>query len=202
MPARTKSGKFARGSSQKRSSARTKHRANPMELVVLANPAEKAATELYEKFHGLPSEHIDHFEEPSPKGVALAELGDLLEIRVKRDGGWKWGSLDLTGRGVKLASNSAGTQLYCVGGDQKISRGQLTQLGVDNKKELIDLGEARYVAYRTAKSFVGGKTASYEHALGEENGRYPRLVYDRRGSAPRLQFAGGAYRVDAPGIIN
>jgi hypothetical protein len=167
------------------------------------NPSgEAAATELYEKFHGLPSKHIDEIQEPSARGVAMAKLGELLEIRVKPDGVPLWGKLILTGRGVVLASNPAGTQLYCVGGDQAMTKAQLTLLGADASKDLIDLGQAMYIAYRTKKGFIGSKNASFEHALGEETQRRPRLLYDRRGSKPRLQFAGGEYRIEAPGIIN
>lgn len=183
-------------------------RRNPAELVLMAaNPAgptrkEVKAGEMYREFHGADPQHVDEYVEPSPRAATLTELGDLLEIRVKRTAGWKIGQLELTGQGIKLASNAKGTQLYCVGGDQRISRGQLTQLGVDNSKELIDLGEANYVAYRTRKSLAGGHLASYEHTLGEETGIGPRLMYDRRGAEPRLLFAGGEYHVEAAGIVN
>lgn len=176
--------------------------ANPAELVVMANPEAEAATRKYEEFHGLPSKFIDTVHEPTPRNRALAELGELLEIRVRPDGMSKWGSLDLQGKGVVLSSNASGTQLFCVGGNQTMTPAQLSMLGADVSKEVIDLGEARYVAYRTRKGFVGGKMASYEHALGEETRVFPRLLYDRRASKPRLTFAGGEYRIEAPGIIN
>lgn len=186
---------------------------NPAELVVMmnpsgaelvvmgANPAEaETATRKYEEFHGLPSEYIDEHDEPTPRSRSLAELGDLLEIRVKSNAGWKWRSIDLSKCGVKLASNAKGTQLYAIGGDQRLR--SFAPFDADRSKEVIDLGEARYIAYRTRKAMAGGNLASYEHALGEETGKYPRLLYDRRGSQPRLIFAGGEYRVEAPGIIN
>lgn len=185
--------------------------ANPAELVVMANPSEAAAaTAKYEEFHGMPSKWIETRHEPdvSPgkggagKNRALAELGELLEIRVRPDGMTKWGSLDLQGKGVVLSSNAGGTQLFCVGGNQSMTPAQMSMLGADPAKEVLDLGEARYVAYRTRKAFVGGKLASYEHALGEETRVFPRLIYDRRGSKPRLTFAGGEYKIEAPGIIN
>jgi hypothetical protein len=177
--------------------------ANPAELVVMANPSEaERATRKYEEFHGMPSKWIDTVHEPTPRNRALAELADLLELRVKPDHGTKWISLNLIGKKVKLSSNAAGTQMYCIGGDQSMTAEQLRMFGADTSKEMIDLGEARYVAYRTRKGFTGGKLASHEHPLGEETGKYPRLVYDRRGSAPRLLFVGGEYRIEAPGIIN
>jgi hypothetical protein len=179
--------------------------ANPAELLVMgANPDSKleGASRTYEEFHGESGKHIDEIHEPSPRPMTLAELGTLIELRVKRPTGWKWGSFDFTGRGVRLASNVAGTQLYFVDGDQKVSRGELTHLGADNSKELIDLGECLLIAYRARKMQVNGVATNYEHNFGEETGVRPRLMYDRRGPAPRLYLNGGAYRVEARGIIN
>lgn len=171
-----------------------------------ANPGptrkEVVAGELYERFHGEPPKHVDEYHEPSPRPATLTELGDLLELRIERVNGWKWGSLDFTGQGIKVASNAAGRQLYLVGGNQKISRGQLTNLGVDNSKDLIDLGEARYIAYRAKKQQVNGIASDYEHGLGEETGVGPRLIYDRRGPEPRILFSGGEYRIEGVGIVN
>jgi hypothetical protein len=177
---------------------------NPAELVIMtANPSQlEGASDAYQEFHGESAQHVDHFDEPSPRPMTLSEIGPLLELRVKRPVGWKWGSLDFKGRGVILAQNVAGTQLYVVSGDQKISRGQLTHLGADNSKEVVDLGEATYIAYRATKMQVNGIPANYEHNFGEETGVRPRLMYDRRGPQPRIYFAGGEYRVDARGIIN
>lgn len=186
---------------RRRRSSRAK---NPAELVVLAaNPSKEiAAGEMYERFHGAAPQFTDDYHEPTPRPQTLTELGALLELKVKRDAGWKIGAFDVASNGIKLASNAAGTQLYCVGGDQKISRGQLSTLGVDNSKDLIDLGYCFYVAYRTRKAQVGGALASYEHRLGEETGRMPRLIYDRRGRQPRILFSGGEYHVEAEGIVN
>lgn len=169
-----------------------------------ANPtaAESSAGELYERFHGEPPKHVDEYHEPTPRPATLTELGDLIEIRVKCCAGWKWRELELQGRGIKLASNAAGSQLYCVGGDQKLSKGDLTALGVDRTKELIDCGEARYVAYRAKKAQVNGVASNYEHGLGEETGVFPRLMYDRRGPVPRILFVGGEYHVEGVGIVN
>ena len=181
--------------------------ANPAELVVLGgNPKSgnklEDASRAYEDFHGEPSKFIDEIQEPSPRPMTLSELGEMLELRVKRPTGWKWGSLDFTGKGVRLAANVEGTQLYLIDGDQKISRGQLTHLGADNSKEVIDLGEATLIAYRARKMHVNGVAANYEHNFGEETGVRPRVTYDKRGPKPRILIAGGEYRVEARGIIN
>jgi len=177
---------------------------NPAELVVMmANPSQlKGASELYEQFHGEPGQHIDEIHEPSPRAAAMADLGELIELQVKRSTGWKWGLLDFKDRGVRLAANADGTQLFFVDGDQKISRGELTELGANNRKELIDLGEAMMIAYRARKMHVNGAAADYEHKFGEESGIRPRLGYDRRGGEPRLFLSGGDYRVESGGIIN
>jgi hypothetical protein len=160
------------------------------------------ASETYQQFHGEPGEHVDEIHEPSPRPLSLAQLGEMIELQVRRSAGWKWGSLDLKGRGIRLAFNPEGSQLYFVGGDQKVSRGELSTLGVDNRKDLIDLGEAMLIAYRARKAQVDGQASDYEHFFGEETGVRPRLGYDRRGSAPRLFLSGGAYYVTAEGIRN
>lgn len=177
---------------------------NPAELVVMmANPSPlEVASESYQRFHGRPGEHVDEIHEPSPAPLTLSEIGDLIELRVKRCNGWKWGAFDFTGRGVRVAQNPAGTQIYFVDGDQRIGKGDLTACGADRSKMLIDLGEARYIAYRTRKAQVDNILSTYEHFFGEENGVYPRLGYDRRAKVPRLFLSGGAYHVEPRGIVN
>ena len=177
---------------------------NPAELVIMsANPsALEGASQMYEDFHGEPAQHVDHLHEPEPRATTLSELGELVELQVKRPIGWKWAVFDFTGRGVKLASNAAGSQLYFVSGNQKVSRGELTRAGADNSKDLIDLGEATLIAYRARKMHVDGIASNYQHKFGDETGVRPRLMYDRRGPQPRLYLTGGEYRVEAAGIIN
>lgn len=203
MAQRSKKRACGAGSSQPAPRRRKK---NPAELVVmLANPSQQEtedAGELYKEFHGRAPKHVDTYHMPSPRPATLTELGDLIELRIKRDHGWKWGELQFRGKGIKVASNAAGTQLYFVGGDQRISRGQLTKIGVDNAKDLIDLGECRYIAYRAKKDQVNGIPSDYEHGLGEVTGVAPRLQYDRRGPSPVLYLVGGEYRVEGVGIVN
>src|SRR5258708_15690101 len=177
---------------------------NPSELVVMmANPSNlEDASHFYEEFHGEQGEHIDTYHESEPRPATLSELGDLIELQVKRPTGWKWAVLEFIGRGVKLASNAQGTQLYFVSGNQKVSKGELSHIGADNSKELIDLGEAMLIAYRAKKAQVDGIASNYEHKFGEETGVRPRLMYDCRGPSPRLFLSGGEYRIEAAGIIN
>ena len=196
--------------------------ANPAELVVMgANPREKrqqtgngraknrqnpggleGASKLYEDFHGEPGQHVDTYREPDARPVTLAEIGTLLELEVKRPTGWKWAFLDFKMRGVKVAANPEGNQLYFIGGDQKICRGDLTAMGVDNSRALIDLGECMTIGYRARKLHVDGISSGYTHKFGEESGIRPRLIYDRRGPEPRIQLAGGDYIAKTEGIVN
>lgn len=161
-----------------------------------SNPSAEG---LFEEFHGAAPTGVTTYQEPHVDGT-LTELGDLLELKVLRPRGYKWGSIDFTGSGVKLASNAKGTQIYLIGGDQSIPQGTLTYLGADNSKDLVDLGEALYIAYRTKKAIAGHISSGYEHDFGEDTGRRPQVSYDRL--AKRILFSGGEYTIEAPGIIN
>lgn len=181
--------------------------ANPAELVVLgANPQSggqlEQATQMCEDFRGSPCDYVDHIEEPSPRAMTLAQLGKLQQLEVKRPTGWKWGELDFSQKDVIVTANPTGTQIYFIGGDQRISRGQLTYLGADNSKELIDLGETMLIAYRANKAHVNGIASDYGHNFGERTGVRPRLMYDRRGPQPRLFLVGGEYIAKIEGIDN
>jgi hypothetical protein len=188
--------------------------ANPAELVLMgANPGTKrkrarnssalsSATEVCEGFRGSSCDHVETFVEPEPRPVTLGQLFTLVELQVKRPVGWKWGVLDFTGKSVQGGGEPYSHQIYFVGGDQKISRGQLTHLGVDNEKQIIDLGECMSIAYRQKKMQVNGIASDYEHPFGDRTGIRPRLIYDRRGPQPRLLLAGGDYTIMPEGIDN
>lgn len=181
---------------------------NPAELVVMmANPHEggselERATEVCESFRGSACDGVETYHEPEPRPVHLGQLGVLIDFQVKRPTGWKWAVLDFKGQGIQVAGNTGARQIYFIGGDQKISRGQLTDLGVDNSKEIIDLGECMMIAYRQKKAHVNNIASDYEHAFGDESGVRPRLIYDRRSPEPRLFLAGGEYTIDPEGIRN
>lgn len=160
------------------------------------------ASEVCEEFRGEPCAHVDTYVEPEPRPANLGQLGVLVELQVKRTGGWKWGVLDFVGKNVNVAGNVGKSQIYFVGGDQKITRGQLSHLGVDNSKELIDLGECMAIAYRAKKMQVNGIASDYEHKFGDATGRRPRLMYDRRGPQGRIFLIGGEYTIEPEGIVN
>jgi hypothetical protein len=188
--------------------------ANPAELVVMGgNPSTRrkrthngsalaAATEVCEGFRGSSCDHVETFVEPEPRPATLGQLFTLVELQVKRPVGWKWGVLDFTGKEVQGGGEPYSHQIYFVGGDQKITRGQLTHLGVDNQKQIIDLGECMSIAYRQKKMQVNGIASDYEHPFGDRTGIRPRLIYDRRGPQPRLLLAGGDYTIMPEGIEN
>lgn len=184
----------AAGRDQDAAYRRHKHRVRNSDL--------QDASQVCEDFRGAPCEHVDTFVEPEPRPVTLGQLFDLVELQVKRPVGWKWGVLDFTGKGVQGGGESGTHQIYFVGGDQKISRGQLTHLGVDNEKKIIDLGECMSIAYRQKKMQVNGIASDYEHPFGDVSGIRPRLIYDRRGPQPRLLLAGGDYTITPEGIVN
>jgi len=189
--------------------------ANPAELVLMgansgagtseSHPERRGlpgATEMCEDFRGSPCGHIDTYQEPEPRPQTLAQLGTLLDLYVKRSGGWKWGEIDFSGRGIKVAANPPGTQIYFIGGNQKISKGELTALCVDNTKEMADLGECMQIGYRANKAHVNGIASGYDHQFGDRTGRRPRLMYDRRGPQPRIFLVGGEYIAKIEGIDN
>ncbi len=165
----------------------------------LENSFNPSAEGLFEEFHGAAPTGVATYQEPHVGGT-LTELGDMVELTLLRPRGYKWGEIDFAGCGVKLASNAKGTQLYLIGGDQSLSRGTLTDLGADNSKDLVDLGEALKITYRAKKSITGGRAATWEHDFGEETGRRPQVSYDK--NAKRILFSGGEYTIEAPGIIN
>jgi hypothetical protein len=179
---------------------------NPVAGRIHKNPSQTdQAADLYSEFHGREATGIDTYNLPDAPPATLAKLGALVELQTKRLNGWKWGELNLSGRDINLAASATGRQLYFIGGDQKLCRGDLTRLGADNSRELCDLGDCMYIAYRAKKEQVDGIESDYEHSFGEESGRQPRLIYDQRNrKMPRLYLVGGEYHLDeaSRGIVN
>lgn len=185
----------AAGRDQDAAYRRHKHRVRNSDL--------QDASQVCEDFRGAPCEHVDTFVEPEPRPANLGHLGALVELQVNRKPvGWKWAELDFTGKGIIVAGNVGGSQIYFVSGDQKVTRGQLSMIGVDNSKEMIDLGECMAIAYRAKKEHVNGIASDYEHKFGDVTGVRPRLMYDRRGPQGRLFLVGGEYTIEPEGIVN
>jgi hypothetical protein len=162
------------------------------------NPAgeEGKAAALYQEFHGREAAGKTAIDEPAGRSV-FAGLGELLELTIETPNGT--GKISFSGDGVQLAANPEGTQLYAKGGNQDISP-MLKRLGVDAEKDLIELGRASTIVYRGRKSQTNFSKADYEHEFGEEGGQRPKILFDR--VRRQIEFAGGSYKIEAPGIIN
>lgn len=161
------------------------------------NP-ESSAASMYETFHGRPSTEVLEVEESVHYHENLAALGELVELKVatptRKDVTINFDS------GTQLASNEDGTQLYIIGGDQSLDLGEMGFKGPAADKECVDLGILYELTYHTQKSFHKFKPTDYYHALGEETGDQPRLLYDRVNCL--LSVAGGSYEIKDVGITN
>lgn len=163
-----------------------------------ANPESSAAT-LYETFHGEPSDETIEYREEEHYPDDLAELGTLVELKVKTVTGLD-ATLQFEGNAPKLSSTPDGKQFYFLGGDQSID---LDKLKLGSAKWLRDsmvLGDLYELTYRAAKEFHNFKMNDYFHKLGEESGDLPTLTYDTINK--RLAIVGGKYRTTNLGIEN
>jgi hypothetical protein len=177
------------------------------------NP-EDSASALYEEFHGRPPSEIVEVHTEVHEHENLTSLGYLCSLVVKTTGGKQIitvaevksprdipNPLELPmDKRVLLCSNEEATSLYFLGGDQEVS---LDALGLDKEeyvKDLMVLGELQQVTYMTQKHFDNYEDVAYYHALGEESGERPLLLYDPISCL--LSVAGGAYSIRAEGITN
>lgn len=161
------------------------------------NP-EPAAADLYESFHGKPSEELLEIGEEVHYHENLAGLGTLTEIKVDCFSGY---SAELKfDRDTQLCSNEEGTQLYIVGGDQSLDLKALKFKADEIDKDQVAVGVITEITYNTQKGFHNFKPTDYYHELGEESGYQPILTYDARSQL--LTIAGGAYKIKPEGIVN
>jgi hypothetical protein len=163
------------------------------------NP-ESDAQSMFEAFHGRASSEIAEFIEEEHYHGNLAELGQLIELKVETVTG-----LDVTfnfeyegkpEKGVILASNESGTSLYFVGGDQAIDLDEIEMADEEHLKDSMVIGSAYFVSYFTEKDFDNFEPTIYEHELGEETEELPTLRYDSLNK--RLYLDGGAYIIKKP----
>jgi hypothetical protein len=186
------------------------------------NPAgnlsqQRKAAELYERFHGTPSNEVIKVLEAEgiskTEAVKLAALippedytglGELVELRALTYGNDAKSAArisfdpDNAKERVRVCSNPEGTQLYFIGGNQDVA--ELARAGADIGFAMVDLGECIYLEYRTRKAMDKFQTANYYHELGEETGERPHLLYST--AHKRLYLVGGAYMVKPEGIVN
>ena len=163
-----------------------------------SNPEDTAA-EMYETFHGKPSEEILEVGETVHFHGNLAVLGELVEMKIatltKKDA-----EISFADSGCVLCSNEHGTQLYVVGGDQTIDLEKLGFTGDKLDKDMITVGVLYELTYQTAKGFDKFKLTDYYHELGEETGFQPMVIYDRLNDF--ILVSGGEYKIKAEGIVN
>jgi len=174
------------------------------------NPEARAAN-LYEKFHGRPSEEVIDVVEEVHEHEWLSPLGDLVELCVHTETNLKlemsWDPQQDNMSTPILAANEDGTQLYIRGGDQSIDLAKI-KMGDGTKwhKEKMMIGEIHLVTYRTQKEFDKFVDTDYFHEVGEVTKERPFLVYDSVSCL--MEIVGGQYHIDMPligvsrGIIN
>jgi hypothetical protein len=173
----------------------------PIRDVFNRNPDDDefdAAEGLYEEFHGRAPREILEMQESSETRGEYTALGELVELTMIAGTGDRV-QIKFASDGVRVASSPNGEQLYLLGGNQDIS-GSLKLFGVDENKDLIDLGEAKQIVYEAAKWQTDFTPQEWKHDFGEESGVRPRAFFDQL--KKRIFFAGGNYQVKRPGIVD
>jgi hypothetical protein len=167
------------------------------------NPETSA--DLYSDFHGKPSTQEIVYESEEFERTSFAELGTLIEIKVKcRNGSVVSINAAAPDSGnleeiVKLASSPDGRQLYFIGGDQSVDVKKFG-LGVKDIRDNMLLGTIEEITYETEKGFHKFQKTQYFHKLGEETGVKPVLAYNPQNET--LSVVGGQYVVKDVGICN
>jgi len=176
------------------------------------NPGSlEEAQQLRKEFSGMaPTEVIDAQEAHMKKG-AYTVIGDLLTIwlcPVEGDPNSWPAKPAISFDDTLLAVDPADGQLYIVDGDQSLDEAYLEERGIPLDTNLVALGLAHGIAYKTAKSFDGGVNREYGHRFGEESGIIPTLYYNRR--LAKMYLVGGNYSIApvrddlhaSPGIVD
>lgn len=123
-----------------------------------------------------------YFPEGTPNG--LSKLGTLKLIRAEA------GSIKPTRGTVWLCRDQAG----------KLHLGTTKANAVLFSGSAQSLGKIKVLEYDEAKPHLGEpKTVRWFHKMGEETGERPTLYADGKGG---LKIRGGAYRIEARGIVN
>lgn len=174
------------------------------------NPEETAA-DMYEKFHGKPSERIDVVEEEVHYHENLAGLGQLISLKIKTPTRVR-AELSFSGSDRRkgepvgpdaplLCCSEDGRQLYIIGGNQEIDLDAIEMGGKEWLKDSMNLGEILVITYRTEKGFHNFQETDYFHHFSESSGNpRPVLLYDTRNKS--LSISGGSYQVKDVGIVD
>ena len=173
-------------------------------LKAAKNPS-KAAEAAFEEFHGHKPEEVVTVTSQVHFHSHLAGAGTLEFLTIRTQGGSEVKLKNF--KGALLCFNERQTQLFIVGGDQKVP---LDLFGIAGKHECEMLGHATNIGYETRKDHLGdeGGEAVYVHKFRttNENGRhvtveiaeYPWVTYDVVNE--QLAFWGGSYFIRAEGI--
>jgi hypothetical protein len=210
-----------RGHAKAKTRARARRRPN-------ASPMARAR-EMFSKFHGRQASGVFEMQRSAKARKDYTILGPLVAIGINAEkfdqiirAGEEWDVeqwdalphlcfiqqsdvnklmrvLEEPGKYLKgvplLATSPNGKQLYVI--SQEPLEIDVTKFDTDAAKDFVDLGEATFVNYVAQKP---NDPKEWIHTFGEEGGTRPRLVYDKLNKVP--MFAGGSYRVEAPGIVN
>jgi hypothetical protein len=159
-----------------------------------------AAKRLYKKFIGKASTKTTpvRTKHPAARGQGVAKLGVVNYLKLAnpalRDGLIRFSTKERPA----LVSEANGRQYYLVGGGQNLDR--VPPVRKSNPGQLADLGEVKQIEYFERKGVEGFRPVNYYHNFGEENGKRPRLMYDRQ--RKQMHLVGGNYRTLASGINN
>jgi hypothetical protein len=160
-----------------------------------ASPGERKARKTYKMWTGRNPKRMTTRKVRTASvgpGKHYAKLGDLVKL-ILRDG-------ELTfdqGQRPMVATGAGKKHLYFIGGDQSLDK---VPAVAASRSKLVDLGEVYQLEYFARKKFDHFIPVVYFHALGEQNGKRPKLIYDRSRKVMRL--AGGDYKIKAEGIVN
>lgn len=159
----------------------------------------ESAEQVYEEFHGRPSDQIMEVEDLHTERDALAVLGQLVQLVVQSAANESIYKINFDAD-VMLCCSPDRKQLYVVGGEQSLD---LASMGFSEsaiQKDKIFVGSVLQVTYRTRKHFDDFDVIDYVHDMGEEGGTLPVLAYDRLNQ--NLEFIGGDYEIKPEGIVN
>lgn len=181
---------------QKKIGLKLNRRKNPR------NPAD-AASQVYEGFHGKPSEMWVEVVTPVHEHKYLSALGELISLDIISQTGARVTvrGFELDGEPALLCSNEKRNQMFFEGGDQSVD---LKLFGIrDPIHESEKLGNLNSIEYYTIKKHLGkeGGEAIYRHKLKSHRFRdKPVVLYDTVNKL--LSLAGGNYSVLDEGITD
>lgn len=164
---------------------------------------------LYQEFHGRYPKEILNVQRSDASRKTYVACGPLLGIGAYAPGvalptPARWDeyeglcldfrdgvteNYDLNKKGVMLAANTEGTQLYAIGGDQDLDA-VLDDFDVDASKDLVALCEAAFIVYFDEKPHTRFQGVEYMHKFDQPR---PVIGYDRL--KKEIFFVGGRYEL-------